>query len=205
MPYGYLGTQPNQTVKNTGVLSVTEAAELQSQGKLGGSLEFIEEKSISAVSLAIFTDIKETVYDVHYMTVNNFQASDDSQFPAVRFFESGVEESGNVYQYAVQYGRADGTFGVSQAGGTNFLTAGATTGNQANEQSNSYCYFYNLGNSSKYSFQTLHTTITSNTTTYTFSFGGGVLPQASIVDQIKLFVLSGTFSATAKLYGVKQI
>ena len=36
-------------------------------------------------------------------------------------------------------------------------------------------------------------------------FGGGVLPQASTVDQIKLFVNAGTFSATAKLYGVKQI
>ena len=58
MPYGYLGTQPNQTVKNTGVLSVTEAAELQSQGKLGGSLELIEEQTYSsAVSFVDFTSI----------------------------------------------------------------------------------------------------------------------------------------------------
>ncbi len=208
MSYGYLGdtsTSIKQQVKNAGVLSVSDVLDLEGKGQLGGSLELIEEKSISASSSAIFTDIKETVYDVHFMTLNNFQASDDSQFPAVRFFESGVEESANVYQYALQYGRADGTFGASQALATNFLTAGATTGNQVNEQCNSYSYFYNLGNSSKYSFQTLHTTITSNTTTYTFSFGGGVLPQTSTVDQIKLFVLSGTFSATAKLYGVKQL
>jgi len=39
MPYGYLGqNQPNQTVSNSGVFSITDVAELQSQGKLGGSL-----------------------------------------------------------------------------------------------------------------------------------------------------------------------
>ena len=37
-------------------------------------------------------------------------------------------------------------------------------------------------------------------------FGGGVLPQASVVDGIRVLPLSGTItSATVKLYGVKQI
>ena len=169
-----------------------------------GKLELIETKNVSASSSAIFTSIQQSTYNVHFMTLNNFQASVDSQFPALRFFESGVEESGNVYQYAIQFGRADGTNGVSQSTSSNILTAGVTTGNQANEQCNSYCYFYNLGDSSKYSFQTLHTTNTSNTTTYTYSFASGVLPQASTVDQIKLFVLSGTFDCTVSLYGIAE-
>ena len=169
-----------------------------------GKLELIETKNVSASSSAIFTSIKESTYNVHFMTLNDFQTSNDSQYPAIRFFESGVEESGNVYQYATQYGRANGTFGVSQATGTNFLLAGVTTGNQANEQCNSYCYFYNLGDSSKYSFQTLHSTNTSNTTTYTMSFGSGVLPQASTVDQIKLYVPAGTFDCTVSLYGIAE-
>ena len=206
MPYGYLGqNQPNQTVSNSGVFSITDVAELQSQGKLGGSLELIEEKSISAVSSAIFTDIKENVYDVHFLTTTNFNPSDDDRGLYIRFYENGVEESGNVYQYAYQYGIATGTFGESKTTGLNFLHCTFNSGIGTNEVANSYNYFYNLGNNAKYSFQTMHNMNTNTSTQGIFAFGGGVLPQASTVDQIKLFVTSGTFSATAKLYGVKQI
>ena len=68
MPYGYLGqNQPNQTVNNSGVFSITDVAELQSQGKPGGSLELIEEQTVSSVSGVDFINIKENVYDVHYL------------------------------------------------------------------------------------------------------------------------------------------
>ena len=86
-----------------------------------GKLELIETKNVSSSSSAIFTSIQESTYNVHFLTVNDFQPSDDSKFCAIRFYESGVEESGNVYKYATQYGRANGTFGASQASGTNFL------------------------------------------------------------------------------------
>ena len=45
MAYGYLGQNtPNQTVNNSGVFSITDSADLESQGALGGSLELIENK-----------------------------------------------------------------------------------------------------------------------------------------------------------------
>ena len=207
MPFGYTGQNlPNQTVANTGVFSISDVADLEKQGKFGGSLELIEEKSISASSSAIFTDIKETKYDVHYLTVENYTASADDYGLSARFYESGVEESGNVYQYAYQYGSSGSvSFGQTRSTGTNLLFLTASTGNQTNEVGNSYSYFYNLGNSSKYSFQTMQSTNIRSDSSYIMTFGGGVLPQASTVDQIKIFVASGTFSATAKLYGVKQI
>ena len=59
MPFGYLGTTPNQKLNNSGVFSVEEALQVQKDGEWGGSLQLIEEKSISGVSSAIFTDIKE--------------------------------------------------------------------------------------------------------------------------------------------------
>ena len=206
MPYGYLGqNQPNQTVSNSGVFSITDVAELQSQGKLGGSLELIEEKSISDVSSAIFTSIQESTYNVHFMTVNNYQPSVDSRHLDIRFFESGVEESASVYQRAQQIGQADGSFSESKSTAIDYLLATFATGNATSESGNSYSYFYNLGDSSKYSFQTMHQDDINSSGVFRTAFGGGVLPQASTVDQIKLFVSSGTFSATAKLYGVKQI
>ena len=204
MPFGYTGqNQPNQTVSNSGVFSITDVAELQSQGKLGGSLELIEEKSISAVSSVIFTDIKETVYDVHYLQIIDYQPATDNTDIRIRFFESGVEESASVYQYAYQYGTEGGSFGEVKSTGADHIRGSFNTGNTTTEKSNTYTYFYNLGNSSKYSFTT-HQGMSISGPIYMF-FGGGVLPQASTVNQIKLFNASGNFSCTAKLYGVKQI
>ena len=205
MPYGYLGQNlPNQTVSNSGVFSISDVADLEKQGKFGGSLELIEEKSISGVSSAIFTSIQETKYDVHYLTINNLNVSTDSSL-RIRFFENGVEESASVYQIAHQNGDTTGTFSQSKSTSFDRLRAMTTVGSATNESGSGYSYFYNLGNSSKYSFQTFQSTTIEENGNYRMSFGGGVLPQASTVDQIKLFVPSGTFSATAKLYGVKQL
>ena len=204
MPFGYTGQNlPNQTVANSGVFSISEVADLEKQGKFGGSLEFIEEKSISGVSSAIFTDIKEAKYDVHYLQIIDYQPATDNTDIRIRFFESGVEESASVYQYAYQYGTVSGSFNTVTSTGADHIRASFNTGNTTNEKSNTYTYFYNLGNANKYSFST-HQGMTESTTIYMF-FGGGVLPQTSTVNQIKLFNASGNFSCTAKLYGVKQI
>jgi len=202
----YLGTQPNDVKKNTGLYTPSEILQLTKDGSWGGSLELIEEKSISSVSSTIFTDIKENVYDVHYLTIQNYVATSDGIALKCRFFENGVEESASVYQFANQYGSpGNAGFAESKSTGATEFSLTTSTGNQAHEIGNSYLYFYNLGNSSKYSFNTLQTTSIRLDGSYIMMFGGGVLPQASLVDQIKVFVTSGTFSATAKLYGVKQI
>jgi len=202
----YLGTQPNDVKKNTGLYTPSEILQLTKDGSWGGSLELIEEKSISSVSSTIFTDIKENVYDVHYLTIQNYVATSDGIALKCRFFENGVEESASVYQFANQYGSpGNAGFAESRSTGATEFSLTTSTGNQAHEIGNSYLYFYNLGNSSKYSFNTLQTTSIRLDGSYIMMFGGGVLPQASLVDQIKVFVTSGTFSATAKLYGVKQI
>ena len=206
MPYGYLGQNtPNQTVANSGVFSITDVAELQSQGKLGGSLELIAQETISSGSQIIFTDIKETKFDVHFLEIINFQPSTDARDVEIRFYESGVEESASVYQYAYQYGTSTGTFDENKSTGNTHIRGTINVGNATNEGGNSYCYFYNLGNSSKYSFQTMHCSMINDSGQFLMVFGGGVLPQASTVDQIKLYVSSGTCDLTAKLYGVKQI
>jgi len=206
MPYGYLGTQPNQTVKNTGVLSVTEAAELQSQGKLGGSLELIEEQTYSsAVSFVDFTSIQENKYDVHFMTFNNVNFVSE-QVPALRFYESGTLETAGVYQYASQQCQSNGSFTETRDTVSTFLGLG----NYAVGPSNVYCYLYNLGNSSKYSFITFHNVNTdadASPSEAVAEFGGGVLPQASTVDGIRFTGHLGAnlSSFNIKLYGVKQI
>lgn len=202
MPYGYLGQNtPNQTVSNSGVFDISSAADLTKQGKFGGSLELIEEQTVSSVSFIDFTSIQENKYDVHYMTVNAYTGSNINI--RLRFYESGVLETANVYQQAHQWGASTGTFLEIKDTGDGEIEVANTT----SDPSSAYVYLYNLGNSSKYSFTTSHSfNDDSDDNRSAFMFGGGVLPQASVVDGIRVMPLSGTItSATVKLYGVKQL
>ena len=203
MPYGYLGQTPNQQVKNSGVFSVGDAKALTDVGQLGGSLELIAESNPSGVNNVDFTDIKQNVYDVHYVTIKISLNGTGSV--NMRFYESGVLETASVYQYAYQNGNSAGTFSETKATSANRLFATRT--GQSGDERNSYNYLYNLGNSSKYSFQTQQS-ISSQTGTaeVDMRFGGGVLTQASVVDGIRFTETSGQLlTGNIKLYGVKQI
>jgi hypothetical protein len=211
MPYGYLGqNQPNQTVSNSGVFSITDVAELQSQGKLGGSLELIEEQTVSAVSTIDFTSIKENKYDVHKVEWNDLTIGTSAgNYLQLRFSNNGgTSYIASGYQVAMQYGGNNGSFGdttrSTSANSITYLSYSNTTTSNANQ--NGYLYLYNLGNSSKYSFLTSHSFSQSTSTVAYFYFGGGVLPTAETHNAFQLLLSDGaTITGTIKLYGVKQI
>ena len=205
--YGYIPEAPEQSFgNNKGIFTPKDIYDLTRADKYTnyGQLELIETKNVSASSSAIFTSIQESTYNVHFMTINNYQPSVDSRHLDIRFFESGVEESASVYQRAQQIGQADTSFSESKSTAIDYLLASFATGNATNESGNSYSYFYNLGDSSKYSFQTMHQDDINSSGVFRTAFGSGVLPQASTVDQIKLFVSSGTFDCTVSLYGIAE-
>lgn len=204
----YLGTQPNDVKKNTGLYTPSEILQLEKDGNWGGSLELIQEQTTSgAVSFVDFTDIKENVYDVHYLAFNNVHQDTDNKKLQVQLYESGVLETASVYQSAGQFYRADGTFIEVNSTGTSGMRLTGNTGNATNETSNGYFYGYNFGNSSKYSFLTYISSDMDTTTGFQGEFGGGVLPQASVVDGIRLNFTGGNIDSGSnfKLYGVKQI
>ena len=208
MPYGYLGQNtPNQTVSNSGVFSISDVASLEKQGKFGGSLELIEEQTYSsAVANIDFLAIQENKFDVHILQYNNVQDSGGASSDlCIRFYESGVLETASVYQKAFQYGNTSGTFGEDKS--TADTSISSIAGNFQNNVANGYVYFYNLGNSNKYSFVTTHSFFSHPTISGYMKFGGGVLPQASSVNGIRLFIDNAdNFSAyNIKLYGVKQL
>ena len=210
MPYGYLGQNtPNQTVSNSGVFSISDVADLEKQGKFGGSLELIEEQTVSsAVANIDFTSIKENKYDVHCLQYFNVISSALNDVAGLRFYESGVLETASVYQYAMQSNNTDPSFTeIKSTADSKIRFLGGYSYNFS-FTGNGYIYFYNLGNSSKYSFCTFMNTTGTDGNDYNSMFGGGVLPQTSKVDGIRLFNYfnSGNFSSgTFKLYGVKQI
>ena len=206
MPFGYTGqNQPKQTVSNSGVFSITDVAELQSQGKLGCSLELIEEQTVSGSPTSLdFTSIKENVYDVMFLTINNLVHSGSTANIGLRFYESGTLETSSVYQYAQQRGTTGGTFSdTDRSTGMSSILISPYSMNAGAGNYNMYCYLYNLGDTNKYSFTTYHSSVQASSTG--FGFGGGVLPQTSVVDGIQIYTYNRTLtSGTAKLYGVKQ-
>ena len=204
MAYGYLGQNtPNQTVNNSGVFSITDSADLESQGALGGSLELIEEQTVSSVSTVDFTSIKQNVYDVLFLQYNNFIPTVDGSSLRMRFYESGVLETASVYQWAHQVNQSNAGIQEQKETATSNFRIALGSGND--EAGSGYVYCYNFGNSSKYSFITYQAVGMNTTSVMNSHFGGGALPQASEVDGIRLYTNNPSLSLTAKLYGVKQI
>jgi len=197
----YLGTQPNDVKKNTGLYTPSEILELTKDGSWGGSLELIAEQTVSGVANLSMTSIKENVYDTHLLEVIAYNPVSADRL-GMQFFESGTRESASVYQYAYQYGYYSGGFGENKSTGDDHIKICPDEGTASTDTSSAYCYIYNAGNSSKYTF-----TSQQMVGTDFMRFGGGMLPQASTVDGIYLFGDSNgsNFSLTAKLYGVKQI
>jgi len=211
--YGFVPSGPTQARgSNTGVFGVNDIVDLlnaeQWSGEFG-SLELIETQSItSSTANMIFSNIKEDEYNVHFLTYSNYGCPVDNRRLVMRFFENGVEESGSVYQFGGSNNRTDGSF-EAKSTSSSTLHLGVNGDTDANVHDNGYIYIYNAGDSSKYTFTTMHTTGMFQTTSKFGSiFLSGVLPQASVVDQIKL--MSSTESdnidsLTASLYGIKEL
>jgi len=205
--YGYVGVDiPAQSFgANKGVFNPAEINELVADNKWTqyGQLELIETQTFSGVNSVTFTNIKQNEYNVHFMTFNNCKSfSGQTNKQLLQLYEAGIGfETGNVYQYANQFGGSNGSFGENKSTSTNALRInGQTNGDNFHTQ---YVYLYNLGDSTKYSFMTSHC---ANWYTALFMFfGSAVLPQASEIEQIKYFAEStGNISGTISLYGIKD-
>ena len=202
----YIGTQPNDVKKNTGLYTPSEILQLTKDGSWGGSLEFITSTTVSSMTSAIdFTEVFTDRYDVYYLETKNVQSDQVGYTTGIQFYESGVLESSGVYHYGLQSGRASGSFGNGQTTTSAWIHVGADTDSTTANSSNSYCYIYCPTNSSKYTYVTFIGTGQFGTT-YAMRFGGGVLPQASAVDGFRLrsTFSTGQILGEFKLFGVNQ-
>ena len=193
----YLGTQPNDVKKNTGLYTPSEILQLTKDGSWGGSLELIETQTFSGVSQVDFTSIKQNKYDVHFISCTTTDV--DNALKVRLGNSSGIISSG--YQLANQYMITNGTFGEQRStSAVNFIDAG----NSNSDSKNLYMYLYNAGNSSKYTFATSQVFGSHTSTAFIGYFGGAVRPTADEITQIR-FYADTDLTGTIKLYGVKQI
>ena len=196
--YGRIGTQVENSFRNNnGIYTLKDIYELDAENKWTnfGQLELIQTQTVSSVTDVDFNSIDENIYDVHFATWQFEKAVGRMD---IRFYENGVLETGNVYQFARQTGQFDGTFSESKSTGFGGIPIDV---GMTNKQSQGYIYFYNLGDSTKYSFATLQSFIED----YGFTFGNGVLPQASTVDKIRFRnVDTANITGTISLYGIRS-
>ena len=206
--FGYIPESPEQSFgNNKGIFTPTDIYDLTRADKYTnyGQLELIETQTASSDSALDFTSLQENIYNVHFFTVNNYKPQNDNAILRLRFYESGVLETASVYQYAFQVNQASGVAGETKSTGKDYLRAVFGTGNFGDESGQAYNYLYNLGDNTKYSFQTMQGILLNQTPDLQQQFGSGVLPQASRVTGLNFTPHTGTnFSATISLYGIKE-
>ena len=206
LKYGYKGAEPTQSFgNNTGVFDPNDINNLIADNKWTtfGQLELIETQTVTtSVASVDFTSIES--YNVHFLTYNNVQCTVDNKSVALQFSVGGTFQTSG-YQYAYQYGNAGGTFGESRTTSSSSLFISFQTGTAGNEKQNGYSYLYNLTDSSKYSFQTMHSMGRRNVPDDMFVFGSGVYTTANQVDGIRIIpeATSNLDTGVFSLYGIR--
>ena len=208
--FGYIPESPEQSFgNNKGIFTPTDIYDLTRADKYTnyGQLELIETITLGTDTASIiFDEIQNTKYNVHLITYSNGVCDTSGQRLKLRFFESGVEETASVYQYALQNAGTD-TFTEARSTGDDNIHLGANTQVSGNWSDNGYIYIYNAGDTSKYTFTTQHLpSLYSTGSSFRCFFGSGVLPQTSNVDQFKIYASSGNIETglVASLYGIKE-
>jgi hypothetical protein len=211
--FGYIPESPEQSFgNNKGIFTPTDIYDLTRADKYTnyGQLELIETQTVSsAVAQVDFTSIQESTYNVHLLTANNVQfASTGISNLGIRFFNSGVIDTSG-YKIAYLRMSASGTFTETKS--TNIThnrinTYAGGVSDNADGSVGGYSYFYNLGDSTKYSFHTMQSTFINYDGNFASNFGSGTNNETSVVDGIRLFdssggknIVSGVFS----LYGIR--
>ena len=208
MSYGYLGdtsTKIKQVKKNDGIITASDVVDLTSKGHLGGSLKLIATASHSGdVNTIDFTSIKETEFDFHYMQIRRFGFESGIGRIGVQLREAGTWETAGVYDYAIEYLESTGAEGEQKQQDYEYMQLEYQ--NSAVGEFNANVYLYGLGNGSNYSVMNYN--LFMNSSGYSsYRFGGGSLPQASVIDGIRI-MRSGSNDFTSyeiKLYGYKQL
>jgi len=208
MPYGYLGTAPNQIKKNSGVFSVDDINELEAKNHFGGSMKLITEINASTASSIVLDTIFEGAYDVHLLHLNSILYSANAETPVMRFSNDGGSsyEVGTAYNYGFQKMAAHDFFGEGRhAGTTGIFEIMGKGGSTAVRKNHSYIYLYNLGDSSKYSYCTSHNIGSDDAGNSITHWGGGMYTGIETVNAIQILCTSGaTITGNIKLYGLKQ-
>jgi len=205
--FGYIPSAPTQAGgSNTGVFSAGDIYNLADEDKWTNTdgLVLIQYQSFTDVTEVLFTSIRESEFRVHMAVANRIQAINSShRFQARLSNDGGSSYISTNYDFSYEGNRDDGdSLSVRTTAGGDF---GYITNNQKlDHQAGAICYFYDLGNSAKYSKTTSESTWFDNSSNASgFAYGIGVLHVAETHNAIR-FSQSGGMTGSIALYGLKE-
>jgi|13_taG_2_1085334.scaffolds.fasta_scaffold09757_4 hypothetical protein len=210
--YGYIPEVEQSFGNNTGVFDPADINNLVADNKWTqyGQLELIQTQTYSGSVTSInFTDIKQDIYDIHYMTFNNMKVNTDNKEAInMRVLVGGVEQTTVSYKRALQRVSSDSAlFGESRSTSDSIFKTVYGTGTATGESTSGYAYFYNLGDSSKYSSVSIHITSLTSDAKFAGAYGSQTYYVANEVDGIKIRSNTSTVAYTdfdVSLYGIKS-
>ena len=210
--YGYIPEAPEQSWgNNKGIFKPKDIYDLTRADKYTnyGQLELIETQTVSGSGAVYidFTDIKENEYDTHLVTWNNAHPLTDSKILTMRFSDDGGStfETSN-YDFAFQNINATGSFNFNYATGGTFMYCSTSVGTGTGECANGFAYLYGLGDSTKFSHHTWHSSDLQASPVFQCFFGGSVYHIASTINGLRLGTSNGSSNWTGdfSLYGIKE-
>ena len=195
---------------NSGVFNIDDINFLKDNQQYPnfGQLELIQTQVASGSSLNIdFTNIKENIYNVHFLTLSGIFFAGTNKLPRMRLSnDSGATfESGSSYVQAYE-SMIVSTFSQVRSTGQGYFNLMDNVGDEVTEVGNSYTYLYNLGDSLRYSWINNHSTgMNSGGTYHGCTFGGGVYMVKEKINAIRIFeaTTSHNITGTASLYGIR--
>lgn len=174
-----------------------------------GQLELIEYKNITTGVTAIdFLDIKEKIYDTHFLTWNNAVPGTDQKTLSLRVSDDGGStfESGSNYDIAFKNGNANGSsFNENKSVSFTYMYCSTSVGNATGESANGYAYLYDLGDPNKYAYQHFHNSDLQAAPVLQVFMGAQQYGVAATYNAIRLAEASATSTWTGNyaLYGIR--
>jgi len=166
-----------------------------------GSLELIDTQSVSS-AVCDFTSLGD--YDIHFLTFFDIEVTTQTEF-GYRLSDDGGTTFETGYEFANQRGKASNSFDERKSTGQDSARLLGDLTTASTSRGSGYVYFYNLGDSAKYSFSSSQSTFMEGTT-QCMEFGSQVYATASTINGIRFgegtgvtAITTGTFS----LYGIK--
>ena len=205
--YGYIGKEVTQAFRsNKGIFTPQDIIELDQENKWTnfGQLELIETQTISGTpSTLSFDSIKETEYNVHFMTISDYAPQTDNRHLTIQFKVGGVADTDTDYAYAMQRQTAS-TGAELKSGNDSRIYLAYNCSVTSYETTNGYFYIYNAGDSTKFTFLTSQAMMIDKDSNQTANFNSGVYDQKNQVNGLQFQTSGGNLEhGIFTLYGIR--
>tara|TARA_R100001460_G_scaffold22589_1_gene45932 strand:- start:2463 stop:3050 length:588 start_codon:yes stop_codon:yes gene_type:complete len=174
-----------------------------------GKLTLLETKTLSTAA-AEFTSLDVSTYNVHLFVYSDLitPASTQSEFTLRVSDDGGSSYETANYQFGNQRGFASGTFAERKSQSQASIRLFGDLTGSANGKGNGYCYMYNAGDSSKFTFFTNHNSFFQTNVAYGMEFGSSVYAVASTINAVRFAfgAVNGTNIESGKIsaFGIAE-